>query len=276
MSLVRANGITHHVQRLDPVRPSDAPASDGGAPTAVLIHGLLTDTLASWYFTLAEPLAAAGLPVLLYDLRGHGRSERPTTGYTLDDFTDDLAALLAALDVTGPLYLFGNSFGGTIAFHYALRYPARVATVVTVESAPPVPPWFARIAHRLDRMTARLAATADPPGGRRASVAGELLTGTGLARELTGSRLPDPARFTAVRCPVLCVYGGDSAVGELAPLVTRLLPQSRVVVLPHRGHQLLIDDPRNVRRIVGTWLRPTGPNGPGCPSLPSVNPGGPR
>ncbi|WP_428965081.1 alpha/beta fold hydrolase [Micromonospora fluostatini] len=261
MTTVRANGITLHVQRLDPVAP--ALPGEGPPPTVVLIHGMASDTMASWYFTMAEPLARAGLPTVLYDLRGHGRSERPATGYALDDLVDDLAALLAELAVTGPLLLFGNSFGGTVAFGYAARHPERVAGIVAVESSPPTPEWMRRVRMRLHRVAERLpraGAVAEigtrrgPVAARRAADTGRMLADTSILAELPASRLPSAERLAAVRCPVLCLYGGESAVADLAPTVPGLLPQARVVVLPGERHSVLIDRPEAVRRHVFAWL----------------------
>lgn len=269
MTMLQANGITLHVQRLDPSPPSAGgaapPPADGAEPlpTAVLIHGMASDTMASWYFTLAEPLAGAGFPVVLYDLRGHGRSERPASGYALTDFVDDLAALLDELGVTGRVLLLGNSFGGTIAFGYAARHPDRVAGIMTVESAPPIEEWMARVKQRLTRIAARLpeegavaeiGARRGRIAARRAAETSRMLTTTSLAEELPASRLPQVAALAAIDCPVLCLYGGRSAVAELAPTVRRLLPQTRTVVLPEERHTVLIDQPNRVRRHVFDWL----------------------
>ena len=74
----------------------------------------------------------------MYDLRGHGRSDRPSTGYRLESFVDDLVGLLDALGETRRVHVVGNSFGGTIAAGLAAWYPDRVATVTMIESEPPV------------------------------------------------------------------------------------------------------------------------------------------
>ncbi|MGX7671394.1 alpha/beta fold hydrolase [Plantactinospora sp. DSM 117369] len=266
MSMVRANGLSVHVEQLI---PPDAVAgtvcgAHGGAPTAVLIHGMASDTLASWYLTLAHPLAATGLRVIMYDLRGHGHSERPPEGYTLDDFVDDLAALLAALDVTGPVHLLGNSFGGTIAFGYAARHPERVAAIAAVESSPPTAAWFARVVRQLDNAAtylprehalAEIRAERGERASRRARMAREVLAATSLVRDLPASRLPAEERIAAIGCPVLWVYGGDSTVVELAPEVRRLLPKARIVTVSGQKHTILVDQPSTVRDIVLSWLR---------------------
>ncbi|GAA2505474.1 alpha/beta fold hydrolase [Winogradskya humida] len=239
MSMVRANGLDLHTEEVAPIG-----AHRG---TVVLIHGMTSDNMASWYLTLAHPLAQAGLRVLLYDLRGHGHSARPGTGYTLDDFVADLEALLAHWDPGGPVHLFGNSFGGTVAFAYAARHPSAVAGIVTLESAPPTPAWF-------DRMTRRLSTVPTLPDSRRVRAASALLAETSIGTELPASALPDPAAYAAVNCPVLCLYGGDSAVKQLAGETGRLLPRSRHVVIEGQKHTLLIDAPDQVRAEVLPWL----------------------
>jgi pimeloyl-ACP methyl ester carboxylesterase len=279
VTIVQVNGVGLHVQELAP----GGPPRPQPPPTAVLIHGMAGDDMASWYFTLAQPLAAAGMRVLLYDLRGHGRSERPAQGYRFADFVEDLAALLAAREITGKVCLFGNSFGGTVAFGFAALYPERVRAIVAVESAPPIPAWLALIGQRLDRATASMAAASptravgasrvqaetaagagarpddrDERLSRRARRTNELLAATVIVRELPASALPDPERITAVACPVLCLYGGDSALRDLAAETGRLLPQAHIAVLPGQRHSLLIDRPDLVRGHILPWLAELG------------------
>ena len=243
MTLVRANGIDLHVQVL-------APTGVPEPPTAVLVHGLAPDTMASWYFTLAYPLVEMGFRVLMLDLRGHGRSERPPRGYALDDFVDDLDRLLESHGGPGPYQLFGNSFGGTVAYAYAARHPDRVAGLVAIESSPPTATWFARLRRRLDEQRVPVAVGA----GR----AGRLLTETSLRPELGDSALPDPARLGAIGCPVLCLYGGGSRMVELAADTERLLPQAQTRVFAGEKHSLLIDRPDEVGAAIVTWLNHIG------------------
>lgn len=251
MSMVRANGVDLHVEEVAPIGTQRG--------TVVLVHGMTSDSMASWFLTLVHPLAEAGMRVLLYDLRGHGRSARPATGYRLDDFVDDLDALLAHWAVAEPVYVFGNSFGGTVAFTYAARHPDRVAGIVTIESAPPTAAWFARMARRLDGAAETLAdaeavANSRPLIARRVRDASALLAETDIGKQLPASDLPDPAAFTAITCPVLCLYGAESAVQELAVETARLVPQARHVVVPGQKHTLLIKAPDQVRAEVLPWL----------------------
>ncbi|MFF5858685.1 alpha/beta fold hydrolase [Streptomyces sp. NPDC012751] len=251
MAMVDAGGIRLHVQRTGP--------TDGRAPhaTIVLVHGLLTDSLASYYFTVAPRFAAAGLDVVMYDLRGHGRSERPPHGYTLDHNIDDLTALLDRLGVTGPVHLVGNSYGGTIAFGYAARHPGRVAGLTLIESEPATAAWAAKLGRILHRVTTQLAHN-EPDAlawitahrghntARLAKGAARLARETTLGRDIPASRVLTEAQIGAVRCPVLGVYGGDSDLADLVPAQRRLLPDFRAVVLPGHEHSVLVEAPGTV------------------------------
>lgn len=249
MRFLAVNGLSLHVAEI-------AAGVGRGleAPTAVLVHGMAGDSMASWYLTLAHPLAERGMRVLLHDLRGHGRSDVPTDGYALDDFVNDLEGLLAGWGVTGPVHLFGNSFGGTVAFGYALRHPDRVAAITAIDSAPPTAAWFDRMGRRLGRAATLTATGRHAVSARRLRDVQRLLAETTIATELPASRLPDPAAFAAVTCPVLCLYGGDSPMLELAGPTERLLPQTRTVVLENAGHSMLVDRAADVRGHVVAWL----------------------
>jgi pimeloyl-ACP methyl ester carboxylesterase len=130
MAEITANGVRLHVQQIGV--GAGRVAGDSDRPVVVFIHGLVMDNLSSWYFSVATAVAREA-DVLLYDLRGHGMSERPARGYTLTDQVADLAAMLEGAGVRQPVHLVGNSFGGLVALAYARHYPRRTAGVVLVD-----------------------------------------------------------------------------------------------------------------------------------------------
>lgn len=260
MPMVHTGEVSLHVQRLAP--------SDGRPPTAtaVLLHGLLTDSLASYYFTVAHGLAAAGIDVVMYDLRGHGRSGRPPTGYHLGAFVTDLEDLLERLGIGGPVHLVGNSFGGTVAFGYTVRHPDRVAGLSVVESEPATAGWARKLRGILGRTVEELAANeADalawisthrgPHTARLARSAARLVRTTTIARDIPRSPVLGEDDIRAVRCPVLAVYGGDSDLAGLAPWLESLLPRCRTVVVPGREHSILVEVPGLVLEAVLACIR---------------------
>ena len=85
-----------------------------------------------------EPLVAAGLAVVLWDLRGHGLSESPTAAdaYSMDRVVADLDAVADATSPDQPIVAAGLSFGGLASLHYAKRHRDRVRALGLFGSGP--------------------------------------------------------------------------------------------------------------------------------------------
>ncbi|MDP2781357.1 alpha/beta fold hydrolase [Devosia sp.] len=79
-----------------------------------------------------------GYRVIAHDRRSHGRSDQTFEGNNMDQYADDLAELIEALDLHD-LVLVGHSTGGGEVAHYIGRHgTARIAKVVLVGAVPPL------------------------------------------------------------------------------------------------------------------------------------------
>jgi len=119
MSKILANGIKLHYLQV------------GSGTPLIMIHGL-TGNLAVWHFTVIPALRDA-YRITTFDLRGHGRSDMPPTGYTTREMAEDLLGLMDALDIPRA-NLIGHSLGADVALHFALLYPERVERIVAIEA----------------------------------------------------------------------------------------------------------------------------------------------
>ncbi|RMH39477.1 MAG: alpha/beta fold hydrolase [Deltaproteobacteria bacterium] len=255
MAEVIANGVRHHVQRLGPTT---------GAPV-VFVHGLVMDNLSSWYFT-AAPRVARARPVVVYDLRGHGRSDRPATGYTIDVLAADLAALLDALGVFEPIGLAGNSFGGALALAFAARHPERVARMALVDAHGGAPDWAEKMAATLElRGDARdraIAANFRNWLGRHsarkrtrlAAAAAALVYDTTLVDDIRRSPALAGAQLAAVRCPVLALYGEQSDARAAGERLAAALPDCALRIVPGCTHSVLWERTDEVCGALADWF----------------------
>ena len=111
------------------------PYVEQGDPSALpvlLLHGFGD----SWQsFQRVLPHLPASVRVLALTQRGHGDASRPAAGYSVNDFADDLAAFLEALDL-GPSVIVGHSMGSAVALRFAIDHPDRTAGLVLAGASP--------------------------------------------------------------------------------------------------------------------------------------------
>jgi pimeloyl-ACP methyl ester carboxylesterase len=130
MPFTTVNGLRFHYQQA------------GTGPDVVLIHGVTGD-LSIWYLCKAVQTLSGSHRVTAYDLRGHGYTDAPPSGYTSADHAADLFALMDSIGA-GRASLVGHSFGGVIAAHAAVLAPERVEAVVLSD------PYFPALRHLED------------------------------------------------------------------------------------------------------------------------------
>jgi pimeloyl-ACP methyl ester carboxylesterase len=85
-------------------------------------------------------LLEAGLRVLRFDLRGHGRSSRPESGYHLSHHAADMAAVLDAAGIQA-VSAVGHSIGGAVLLEVAVTMPERLTALVLVSPVMPERPF---------------------------------------------------------------------------------------------------------------------------------------
>jgi pimeloyl-ACP methyl ester carboxylesterase len=108
-----------------------------GRGTPLLLSCGLCTTLEHWRGQV-EPFVRAGLRVILWDYRGHGRSAAPDDpdAYSLDLVLEDLERVLDWAAPGEPAVLGGLSFGGLASLHMALARPERVRALVLAATGP--------------------------------------------------------------------------------------------------------------------------------------------
>ena len=102
---------------------------DRGAGIA-LVHSLAMDR-AFW-----QPVAgklAVEMPVLSYDCRGHGQSDKPKGPYTVELFARDLADLLDHVGWRSAI-VAGASMGGCVSLAFSAAFPSRVAALGLIDT----------------------------------------------------------------------------------------------------------------------------------------------
>ena len=113
---------------------------NAGKEPVLLIHGLADHGLV--WSSLGDALAQ-DYHVVAPDMRGHGDSSKPDSGYTFADAITDLEALLNHLGWE-KAHILGHSWGGKLAAIWARRHPQRFSSLILVDPffMGTVPDWF--------------------------------------------------------------------------------------------------------------------------------------
>jgi 3-oxoadipate enol-lactonase len=104
----------------------------GQGEPLLFIHGLGSSSR-DWEYQV--PFFAEDYEVIVYDVRGHGQSDKPPGPYSIPLFARDLAGLIEALDIA-PVHVVGISMGGMIGLQLVVDRPELVRTLVVANSAP--------------------------------------------------------------------------------------------------------------------------------------------
>ncbi|UYQ63229.1 SDR family oxidoreductase [Streptomyces peucetius] len=133
-----------------------AELGDAARPTVVLVHGY-PDSKEVWSEVAAR--LAERFHVVLYDVRGHGRSTAPKPlrgGFTLEKLTDDFLTVADAVSPDRPVHLVGHDWGSVQCWEFATvgRTEGRIASFTSM-SGPSLDHFGHWIKRRMSRPTPR-------------------------------------------------------------------------------------------------------------------------
>jgi pimeloyl-ACP methyl ester carboxylesterase len=98
----------------------------GKGEPVVLIHGWLSSAEINWVLPGTSALLAKNYQVIALDLRGHGRSDKPTKEEAYgSELIEDVVRLLNHLKIK-QAHVVGYSMGGIIAGNFLVKHPDRV------------------------------------------------------------------------------------------------------------------------------------------------------
>ena len=126
----------HGEGRVAPLAPGYAAEDHGRGPSndpgVLLVHGV---GQTAWIWTPVARRVRSRRRVVALDLRGHGLSDAPTSGYDERTLAEDAIAVAdgAGLLAKGPVVVAGHGFGGVVAVWTAAALGDRCAGVVLVD-----------------------------------------------------------------------------------------------------------------------------------------------
>jgi 2-succinyl-6-hydroxy-2,4-cyclohexadiene-1-carboxylate synthase len=240
--------------------------SHGNGIPVILSNGLCTTC--ENFRPQVEAFVDAGVQPILWDYRGHGRSESPDdpAAYTLDRVLGDLGRVLDWAAPGRRAVLGGISFGGLASLHFAHRSPERVRGLILIATGPGFKNPAAGA--RWSKLSERSASLIENEGlsafvkGRAApSLIGlnpELPAAQAAARAIVrqdpvglvhfqrqiAAHVPSIIdELSEIECPALVAVGEkDNAFLRAADVMAARLPRVERETIPRAGHMANIDE----------------------------------
>lgn len=211
----------------------------GEGEPLVLLHGGMT-TIEDFGFVL--PILAQSRKVIAYERQGHGHTADTDRPMTLDNDTDDIAALLDHLHIE-QADVFGYSTGGSIALAFALRHPQRLRKLAVASAVYNSDGYYPGIMEGLTHATAEampdilreMYVKVAPHPENWESLVEKSVKAAG---EFKGWSADELKTITA---PTLVMVGDmDIVRTEHAVELYRILPHAQLAVLPATDHVTIL------------------------------------
>jgi 3-oxoadipate enol-lactonase len=239
----------------------------GDGPPMVLVHANPFDHR---LFTYQIASLAPYFRLVAMDIRGYGRSDKPTTRFTLNDMADDVLAVCAQEKIARAIFM-GVSVGSGMSLLIGLEHPEMCDAVILVGGSSK---GGADIAGRVAGYT-----SADLRGYQRAHIRELVAPGfcetrlgawvldlfSDKAHELSGECIAQifrareacdmRDRLTGMKPPTLVINGAHDVSLYRGGETASLIPGAKHVVLPDTGHACCIEDPAAFDGAVAEFLR---------------------
>ena len=234
----------------------------GTGDPIIYVHGVVTTSNIFPNYLDAFSPNYRGIAV---DLRGYGDSQKPPSGFTIDQFATDLIKLADQLGIEKPVWV-GVSMGGMILQRLALDYPDRVRALVlvsTTDGAMILDKNIETIGAPRDyqKVSQTIIAESFPPGTEPAlyqPLIDRIPTWNAtVLREALGSmsRFDVHGQLSQIHVPTLIMVGAkdDVATTAIAKGIHEQIPDSRLAEF-HTGHFIMAEDPDAFQAVLGEFL----------------------
>jgi pimeloyl-ACP methyl ester carboxylesterase len=238
---------------------------DPRGPPVVLIHGY-TDNARDWVPLI--PYLSRHYRLIVVDIRGHGRSDKPECCYARIDFAYDIKLLLDALHIPRA-DIVGHSLGSMITQVLAEQWPDRVRKVILISSTGGPRPYdfaaeISKLKEPIDPDSPFMVEWWDSPTPvdpdfirRQRRDAANIPLAVWLAVLEQGANPADlQSTLPKLKAPTLLIWGSkDPIVAEdMRQSLRKGLPGAKVKVFDGLGHNPFWEEPQAVATVINGFL----------------------
>ena len=246
---------------------------EGQGPIVVLVHGFPLNH-SMWREQFSH--LAGRYRLIAPDLTGFGQSGAIPGPLTMERLADDVAALLAALNVNEPVTFCGLSLGGYVAWQFWRRHADRLGRLILCDTraqadSPEARDVRLRMAehvaeHGLEYVCEAMLPKLFSPATKRdrpdlIAAAREMILATrpatiGAAQRGMAERPDVRDWLPRILVPALVVVGAEDEISRPEEMrsIAEALPQARLVIVPDAGHMAPLESPDFVNGQIERFL----------------------
>ena len=238
----------------------------GAGDPIVLLHGAYMTINSNWSELI--PVLSKTRKVIALELDGHGHTPLSQRPYSYQTLASDVAAVLKHLKIDSADIL-GFSYGGTVAFQFAIEHPAMTKKLIVISSTYKSDGWLG-IMYTMLAGVKPDAFDNTPIRSEYIKVAPDTsnwhkFIATMLKFSAEKFNLGDD-KIKNIKAPVLLIMGDNDGTDKkvLAETYSLLggnvfgdvvgMPKSQLAILPAKGHGTLIMDTQAIAAIVSSFL----------------------
>lgn len=241
-----------------------------GEETVVLSHSYLVDH--SHFAPQIETLSRY-YRVLAYDHRGHGASDKPHGGYSMERIFADGVAFLEAMKC-GPIHWIGLSTGGFVGMRIAFRRPELLKSLVLMDTSASPETIFNHLKYRALFIVLKLVGIRPVLGEAMKGLFGHTFLEDPARlseRQLWRQRITEndfdaiiafgkgifgradvTEKVQAIALPTLVIVGEEdlSTPPQTASKLAHAIPGARLEIVARAGHLCTVEEPEAVNQLL--------------------------
>ena len=236
----------------------------GSGPAMVFVHGWTCDLS---HFAPQVAHYSSRFRCVAVDLLGHGQSDKPEQGYTIEGFAGDLAWMCGELGINRAVFV-GHSMGGAVCLALAAAHPELCQALVMLDPAILFP---AALQPLITQLVAGFRSP-DGPAVLRQFGADQFFTATsdpGLKAQILDAMGNTPMHVVASAFESVGAFGGEAALRavkapvlyvEADPQIDRvgrlreLCPQVMTGKTVASGHFHQLEVPEQINAMIDRFL----------------------
>ena len=239
----------------------------GEGKPIILLHGAFMTITGNWGQLIPE--LSKTRKVIAIELQGHGHTPYSDRRLLHSTLADDVAGVMDLLKID-KADVAGYSFGGTVAYAFAVQHPTRLNNLIIISSTYKSAGWVPQVGEAFKAMKPEYLSNSPMQTAYEAVAPDKTKWNAFLAQMITFAQTPfdiGEANIAKITSPVLIISGDNDGLDKIELMKTYKLfgggvsadlapmPKSQLAIIPAQSHVSLMGQTADILRYVNGFLK---------------------